>query len=88
MKTAGGRPLSEDTRSLLDDLMLALRRFGIPRRFYTDNGAAFRSRHLCMVAARLGVAVRTRPPYSPRGKGKIERFTAARRCCLWDVSVC
>jgi putative transposase len=66
--------LAEDTRSLLDDLMLALRRFGIPKRLYTDNGAAFRSRHLRMVAARLGVSLPHTPPYMPRGRGKIERF--------------
>ena len=65
---------AEDTRSLLDDLMLALRRFGIPKRLYTDNGAAFRSRHLRMVAAKLGVSLPHTPPYMPRGRGKIERF--------------
>jgi putative transposase len=65
---------AEDTRSLLDDLMLAIRRFGIPKRFYTDNGAAFRSRHLRLVAAKLGIALPHTPPYTPRGRGKIERF--------------
>jgi putative transposase len=66
--------LAEDTRCLLDDLTLALRRFGIPKRFYTDNGAAFRSHHLRLVAAKLGVALPHTPPYKPRGRGKIERF--------------
>lgn len=66
--------LAEDTRSLLDDLMLAIRRFGIPKRLYTDNGAAFRSRHLRMVAAKLGVSLPHTPPYTPRGRGKVERF--------------
>jgi putative transposase len=66
--------LAEDTRSLLDDFMLAIRRFGIPKRFYTDNGAAFRSNHLRMVAAKLGIALPHTPPYKPRGRGKIERF--------------
>jgi putative transposase len=66
--------LAEDTRSLLDDFMLAIRRFGIPKRFYTDNGAAFRSHHLRMVAAKLGIALPHTPPYKPRGRGKIERF--------------
>jgi putative transposase len=65
---------AEDTRSLLDDLMLAIRRFGIPKRLYTDNGAAFRSRHLHMVAAKIGIALPHTPPYTPRGRGKIERF--------------
>jgi transposase InsO family protein len=66
--------LAEDTRSLLDDLMLAIRRFGIPKRFYTDNGAAFRSHHLRLVAAKLAIALPHTPPYKPRGRGKIERF--------------
>lgn len=66
--------LVEDTRSLLDDLMLAIRRFGIPKRLYTDNGAAFRSRHLRIVAARLAISLPHTPPYTPRGRGKIERF--------------
>jgi putative transposase len=66
--------LAEDTRSLLDDFMLAVRRFGIPKRFYTDNGAAFRSNHLRMVAAKLGISLPHTPPYKPRGRGKIERF--------------
>lgn len=65
---------AENTRSLLDDLMLAIRRFGICKRFYTDNGAAFRSRHLRVVAARLSIALPHSPPYKPRGRGKIERF--------------
>lgn len=65
---------AEDTRSLLDDLMLAIRRFGVPKRFYTDNGAAFRSQHLRLVAAKLGVSLPHTPPYTPRGRGKIERF--------------
>jgi transposase InsO family protein len=65
---------AENTRSLLDDLMLAIRRFGIPKRFYTDNGAAFRSHHLRMVAARLTISLPHTPPYMPRGRGKIERF--------------
>lgn len=66
--------LAEDTRSLLDDLMLAITRFGIPKRFYTDNGAAFRSGHLREVAARLCIALPHTPAYKPRGRGKIERF--------------
>jgi transposase InsO family protein len=65
---------AENTRSLLDDLMLAIRRFGIPKRLYTDNGAAFRSQHLRLVAAKLGISLPHTPPYMPRGRGKIERF--------------
>ena len=34
---------------------MAIRRFDIPERVYTDNGSAFRSRHLAHVAAMLGI---------------------------------
>ncbi|MFH0919237.1 MAG: DDE-type integrase/transposase/recombinase [Fibrobacterota bacterium] len=66
--------LAENTESLISDLMLAVRRFGIPRRFYTDNGAAFRSHHLRLVAAKMRIALPHTPPYKPQGRGKIERF--------------
>lgn len=66
--------LAEDTRSLLDDLMLAIRRFGCPRRLYTDNGSAFRSNHLQLVAAKLGISLPHSPPAKPNGRGKIERW--------------
>ncbi len=66
--------LTEDTRSFLIDFLLAIRRFGIPQRLYTDNGAAYRSQHLAMVCARIGIAMPHTPPYKPRGRGKVERI--------------
>lgn len=66
--------LAENTESLLSDMMKAIMRFGVPKRFYTDNGSAFRSKHLRMVAAKMGIALPHTPPYKPRGRGKIERF--------------
>jgi transposase InsO family protein len=65
---------SEGTGTLIDGLSMAVRRFGIPERFYTDNGAAFRSRHLAHVAAKLGMHLPHTPAYRPQGRGKIERF--------------
>jgi len=66
--------LAEDTRATISDLMQAVRRFGVPNRFYTDNGSAFRSRHLAHVAARLSITLPHTPAYRPQGRGKIERF--------------
>jgi transposase InsO family protein len=65
---------SEGTESLLDGLSLAVRRFGVPERFYTDNGSAFRSDHLKLVAGRLGMDLPHTPAYRPQGRGKIERL--------------
>ena len=66
--------LSESVRSFLIALERALLTRGLPRKLYTDNGAAFRSHHVEHVAASLGVALIHARPYKPQGKGKIERF--------------
>jgi putative transposase len=71
---SGSFYLSEKVESLICDLMSAVRRFGIPQRFYTDNGACYTSRHLKIVCARLGVQLVHTPPYRPQGRGKVERF--------------
>jgi hypothetical protein len=56
------------------DLREAIQRFGVPQRFYTDNGAAFRSKILHQVGVSLGISMPHTPPYKPAGRGKIERF--------------
>ena len=66
--------LSEGLEPLILDLRQALLRLGVPQRFYSDNGPAFRSRILHQVGARLGMAMPHTPAYQPQGRGKIERF--------------
>ena len=66
--------LSERLDSYLDALKWALLKRGLPRKLYVDNGPAFRSRHLEYVAASLGIALIHSKPYTPQGRGKIERF--------------
>ena len=66
--------LSEGLAPYLEALKTALLTRGLPRKLYTDNGPAFRSRHLEQVCAELGVALIHTPPYQPQGRGKIERF--------------
>lgn len=66
--------LSEGLDSWLDAFRQALLTRGIPRKLYVDNGAAFRSRHLERICASLGIALVHTPPYTPQGRGKIERF--------------
>ncbi len=70
----GGFYLSEKVESLICDLMAAVKRHGIPQRFYTDNGPCYASRHLKIVCARLGTQLVHTPPYLPQGRGKVERF--------------
>ena len=45
-----------------------------PRDLYVDNGANYRSHHLALVCAKLGVALIHARPYQPQGKGKLERW--------------
>jgi putative transposase len=66
--------LSESTSAYLPVLRQAVMRRGIPQRLYVDNGAAFRSHHLALVCARLGITLIHARPYQPAGKGKQERF--------------
>jgi transposase InsO family protein len=66
--------LSENTQAFLPVLKQALVRRGQPARLFVDNGANFRSHHLALVCAKLGVALIHARPYQPQGKGKIERW--------------
>ena len=66
--------LSEKLSSWLDAFRQALLCRGMPRKLYVDNGAAFRSRHLERICGSLGIALVHTPPYTPQGRGKIERF--------------
>lgn len=81
----GGFYLTESVEPLIYDLMGAVRRFGIPQRFYTDNGAAYTSRHLKILCARSAIDLVHTPPYKPQGRGKVERiFRTVREQFLCD----
>jgi len=66
--------LSEKLASYLDAFENALARRGLPRKLYVDNGPAFRSKHLEYITASLSITLIHARPYSPQGKGKIERW--------------
>ena len=66
--------LAENTSAFLPVLKQAIIRRGIPKRLYVDNGAAFRSHHLALVCAKLGITLIHARPYQPQGKGKQERW--------------
>jgi putative transposase len=66
--------LSQISRTFLPVLKQAIARRGLPQRLYVDNGANYRSHHLALVCAKLGVALIHARPYRPQGKGKIERW--------------
>jgi putative transposase len=66
--------LSENTAAFLPVFEQAILRRGIPKRLYVDNGAVYRSHHLSIVCAKLGITLIHARPYQPQGKGKQERY--------------
>jgi len=66
--------LSENTTAFLTVLKQAVLRRGIPMRLFVDNGSAFRSQHLSLVCAKLGITLIHSRIYHPESKGKIERW--------------
>ena len=73
---------AENTQAFLPVLKQAILRRGFSERLYVDNGANFRSRHLALVCAKLGIALIHARPYRPQGKGKIERWFKTLRAQL------
>lgn len=65
---------SENTASFMEVLKQAVLRRGIPMRLFVDNGSAFRSHHLSLVCAKLGITLIHARPYHAESKGKIERW--------------
>jgi putative transposase len=65
---------SENTVAFMEVLKQAVLRRGIPTRLFVDNGSAFRSHHLSLVCAKLGITLIHARPYHAEAKGKIERW--------------
>lgn len=72
--TAAGFSLRENLECFQDCLLRALAARGLPRKLYVDNGPLFRSQRLSYACASLGIALLFATPYTPQGKGKIERL--------------
>lgn len=66
--------LAADTHAFLACLKEAVRRRGLPRKLYTDNGGPFVNDHLKIVCANLGIRLLHAKPYHAWSKGKCERL--------------
>lgn len=72
--THGQFYLAENIDNYLDCIWCALKKRGVPRKLYVDNGPSFRSHRLQLGCAGLGISLSYARPYRPQGKGKIERY--------------
>lgn len=66
--------LAESSLSLQKTLKQAVMTYGVPQKFYCDNGRVFTSGYIHMVCAKLGTALIHSKPYDSPSRGKIERF--------------
>lgn len=64
----------ERVEHFLDCLRQGIQSRGVPDKLYTDNGATFRSHHLQIVCANLGIRLVHTQPYHAWSKGKLERY--------------
>jgi putative transposase len=74
--------LNENLANFLQCLKTALAKRGMPKKLYVDNGPYFKARKLEYSLASLGTALLHAKPYSPEGKGKIERWFRTVRMCF------
>ncbi|MBC8552161.1 MAG: transposase [Candidatus Brocadiales bacterium] len=65
---------SETLDTLKNCLRTAVETRGLPQKFYVDNGACYRALNLEQITASLGIALKHSRPYTPQGRGKIERW--------------
>lgn len=73
----------QDLPAWLSCLETAIRKRGIPKKLYCDNGQIFTSHRIKEIAARLGMEVRYTKVRDAAAKGKIERlFQRCRRSFL------
>lgn len=66
--------IHETVASLTRVFKNAILAFGVPKRFYVDNGAAFNADLLASACAKSGIALIHSKPYDPPSRGKIERY--------------
>lgn len=76
--------LGETALDIEGVLKQALLRRGCPIKLVVDNGAAYRAQTLQGICARLGIHLVYCRPYSPEGKGKLERYHRTLRSAFLD----
>ena len=66
--------LGETALEIEGVLKQALLRRGVPLKIVVDNGPAYRAQSLQGICARLSIQLIFCRPYTPEGKGKLERW--------------
>ena len=79
----------ESSLSLQKTLKDAVLTYGVPQKFYCDNGKIFVSGYIHLVCARIGTALIHSKPYDSPSRGKIERIIRTIRLMLMpNIVIC
>ena len=65
--------LSDSARNVQEVLKKAIKKYGIPKQIYLDNGKSYKNIQLEIICARLGIKLTHTHAYDPAAKGKVER---------------
>lgn len=57
-----------------DCLRLAIQKFGVPEKIFTDRGSQYSSKQMVQVCAKLGIIKLSTRPYHPAANGLVENF--------------
>jgi putative transposase len=66
--------LSEGLNDFKSCLKSGIEKRGLPQKLYIDNGSCYKAINLEQITALLGIGIVHTPPYTPQGRGKIERW--------------
>jgi len=65
----------------------AIQKYGVPEAVYFDNGKQYRTTWMQRTCSKLGIRLLYAKPYSPEGKGKVERFNRVVDSFLKEASL-
>jgi len=82
--------LNDNAINLQIVLKKAIKKYGIPKKLFVDNGKPYKNTQLNLICASLGIALIHARPYSGASKGKIERLFRTLKdgyinCVDWNV---
>ena len=65
---------NDNSYNLQDVMKSAIKKYGVPKKLFVDNGKTYKNDQFNIICASLGLVLIHARPYSGASKGKIERF--------------
>lgn len=65
---------NDNSYNLQDIFKSAIKKYGVPKKLFVDNGTTYKNDQFNIICANLGLVLIHARPYSGASKGKVERF--------------